>query len=592
MLEELQRANLFIVPLDNERRWYRYHHLWADLLRQRLQQRAASPTGDTQQSVNELHIRASQWFEDNGLEIEAFQHAASANDFERAERLIEGDGVPVHFRGAGTPIRNWLESLPRATLNARPSLWVTYASVLLMTGQPAAVEEKLIAAETALQGTQGQGAEPHDEIRDLVGRIASLRATLAVMQQDAETIIAQSRRALEYLHPNNLPLRTATTWTLGYAYQVQGDRAAASQAYSQVISISKSFGPSIYTTAAILCLGQVQETENHLHLAAESYRQVLILAGDPPEGIAGEAHLGLVRIYYQWNDLAAAEHHGQQCVQLLRQIDNVNTAAALGVWLARLKLAQGDLTGAIEHTAEAEALVRQHGLLFRMPDVVAAQVLILLRQRDLAEAAHLAQTQDLPLSHARVHLAQGDTSAAIALLEPFGHAAEAKGWADEQLQVMVLQAVAYHAHGEKSKAVQLLDDALRLAEPEGFIRIFVDEGTPMTTLLREAAKRGTAPTYVRQLRAALRETWEFGEVRMLREVTGSTPVTQLLIEPLSERELDVLRLLRTELDGPGVARGLMVSVNTMRTHTKNIYTKLGVTSRRAAVRRAEELHLL
>ena len=424
MLEKLERSNLFIVPLDNERRWYRYHHLFADLLRQRLHQRSTSSPRDARDGVAELHIRASQWYEDNGLEIEAFQHAAAANDVERAERLIEGAGVPLHFRGAGAPVRNWLHSLPKAVLDARPSLWVTYASVSMMTGQHTAVEEKLQAAEAALHG-----AEADDTTRDLVGRIASLRATVAVIQHDVETLLAQSRRALEYLHPDNLPLRTAASYTLGYAYQLQGDRAAASRAYAEVIAISTSFGASIYTTAATLSLGQVQEADNQLHLAAETYRRVLILAGDPPRPIACEAHLGLARISYQWNDLHAAEQHGQQCLQLTRQMESVDTFASYGVFLARLRLAQGDLPGAVAVLDEAEAFVRQHHFVFRMPDVAAAQVLMLLRQGNLAAAAQLAQTHDLPISQARVHLAQDDPATALAVLEPVRQQAEAKGWA-------------------------------------------------------------------------------------------------------------------------------------------------------------------
>src|SRR5437763_667848 len=328
-LEYLERANLFLVPLDNERRWYRYHHLFADLLRQRLHQSAASSMRDERKGVAELHIRASQWYEDNGLEIEAFHHAVAANDIERAERLIEGEGVPLHFRGAGAPVRNWLESLPTAVLNARPSLWVTYASALMTTGQTTAVEQKLQAAETALQGT-----EPDDRTTDLVGRIASMRATLAVIQHNVETIITQSRRALEYLDPDNLPVRTATTWTLGYAYQLQGDRAAASQAYAEVISIGKSFGDSIYTLAATINLGQVQEADNQLYLAAESYRRSLQLAGDPPQRMACDAHLGLARVLYEWNDLEAALAHGQQSAQLAPQI-LVDTFAAYEVFVAR-----------------------------------------------------------------------------------------------------------------------------------------------------------------------------------------------------------------------------------------------------------------
>src|SRR3989441_3534594 len=311
-LEYLEHANLFLVPLDNERRWYRYHHLFADLLRQRLQQSTASSTGDERDGVAELHRRASQWYEDNSLAIEAFHHAVAANDIERAERLMEGKGMPLQFRGAMISVLNWLESLPTTILDARPSLWVTYASALTMTGQPiSSVEEKLQAAEAALQE-----AEPDDKTRNLVGHIAAIRAMLAVPRNQVETIIAQSRRALEDLHPNNLPARATAHWTLGYAYQIQGDRAAANQAYTEVISISQASGNSMVTIAATTCLGQVQETENQLSLAAESYRRVLQLAGDPPWPAACEAYLGLARVCYQWNDLEAAQRSEEHTSEL------------------------------------------------------------------------------------------------------------------------------------------------------------------------------------------------------------------------------------------------------------------------------------
>src|SRR5262245_34555583 len=212
-LEYLERANLFIIPLDNERRWYRYHHLFADLLRQRLHQSASSPTGDEKDGVAKFHIRASQWYEDNGLDIEAFHHAAAANDVERAERLIEGKGMPLHFRGAVTPVLNWLKSLPSTVLNARPSLWWRYAALLLVNGQTTGVEEKLQAAEAALQG-----AEPDDKTPHLVGQIAAARATLALTRYQIETMLAQSRRALKYLPPKYLSSRANANWTLGYAY--------------------------------------------------------------------------------------------------------------------------------------------------------------------------------------------------------------------------------------------------------------------------------------------------------------------------------------------------------------------------------------
>jgi LuxR family maltose regulon positive regulatory protein len=581
-LEYIEHANLFLVPLDDERRWYRYHQLFADLLRQRLQQRSASSTGDEVWDVTELHRRASQWFEDNGLEIEAFHHAAAANDVARAERLIEGEGMPLQFRGAGAPVLKWLESLPKTALDARPSLWVTYASALMMTGQHTAVEQKLQAAETALQG-----AEPDDRPQDLVGRIASMRATVAVIQHDVETIIAQSRRALEYLHPDNLPVRTATTWTLGYAYQLQGDRAAASQAYTEVIATGKSFGDSIYTIAATINLGQLQEADNQLSLATRTYRRVLQLAGDPPQPIACEAYLGLARITYQWNDLDTAQQHGQQCLQLTRQMEGVDTFASCEVLLARLKLAQGDVSGAAAVLDEAEAFVRQHSFVFRMPEVADAQVLILLHQGKLAAAAHLAQTHDLPISQARVHLAQRDPSTALAVLEQLRQQAEAKGWADERLKVMVLQAVALHMNGDKDKAVHLLFDALALAAPGGFIRLFIDEGRPMAHLLSEAAAIGMMADYTGKLLAVLE-----AEEQKREDTTSLPPPAQSLLEPLSRRELEVLHLLAQGLSNQEICERLFLALDTVKGHNRKIFDKLQVQRRTEAVARARELGLL
>jgi LuxR family maltose regulon positive regulatory protein len=581
-LDYLEQANLFIVPLDNERRWYRYHHLFTDLLRKRLHQSAAASTGDEGESLDELHIRASAWYEDNGLEIEAFQHAAAANDVARAARLVEGDGMPLTLRGEAAPVLKWLTSLPTTVLNARPSLWVTYASALNFTGQTAAAEQKLQAAEAALEGT-----EPDDKTNDIVGHIAAIRAMLAIGQNQPETIIAQSRRALKYLHPDNLPVRTTTTWMLAHAYHLQGDRTAASRAYTEVISIGQTSGNVISTIAGTTGLGDIQESKNQLYLAAENYRCGLQLFGDQPQLVAVGAYLGLARILYEWNDLDGAEQHGQQGIQLARQSETIDTFAICGVLLARLKLAQGDAAGAIAILAEADQFVRQHNFVDRMPEVVAAQVLTLLHQGDLAAAADLAEKHELPISQARVHLALGETSAALAVLGPLRQQADAKGWEDERLKVMVLQAVALHAHGEKEQAVQLLGDTLAMAEPGGFIRTFVDEGTQMARLLYEAQSRGIAPDYIRRLLAAF-------PVAESEQTTSSQmryPESEL-VEPLSKRELEVLRLLTTELSGPEIAQELMVELSTFRYHTKNIYTKLNENSRRAAVRRAEELNLI
>ena len=418
-----------------------------------------------------------------------------------------------------------------------------------------------------------------------------MRATLAVVQNDAETIIAQSHRALKYLHPDNLPVRTATTWTLGYAYQLQGDRAAASQAYLDVIAASQSSENSIYTTAATLSLGQLQEADNQLALATKTYTRVLQLAGDPPQAIASEAYLGLARICYQWNDLDAAYQHGQQCLQLTRQMESVDTFASYGVFLARLKLAQSDADGAAAVLAETEVFVRQHHFAHLLPVVAAAQVLTLLQQGNLAAAALLAETYDLPISQARVHLAQGDPTAALPLLEALRQQTAAKGWQDEQLKVMVLQAVAHHAHSEPDMALQLLAEALGLAQSGGFIRLFVDEGLPLAQLVSEAAARGIMPDYTGRLLAAFaaENQRNAGEVPHLPLPLATS---QPLIDSLSDRELEILQLIAQGLSNREISERLFLALDTVKGHNSRIYGKLQVQRRTEAVVRAHELGLV
>jgi LuxR family maltose regulon positive regulatory protein len=578
-LEYLEQTNLFIIPLDNERCWYRYHHLFTDLLRVRLNQSIAR---DDIESMTELNMRASEWYEDNGLVIEAFQHAAAANDIERAERLVAGEGVPLQYRGASILVRNWLESLPATELDDRPSLWVTYASALNLTGRAPEAEEKLQAAEAALKN-----AEPGDKTNDIIGQIAAIRAMIAVGQHDLDTIIVQSRRALEYLNPDNLTLRTIASWTLGYTYQLQGDRDAASQAYTEVLSSSQSSGDIISTLAATTGLGNIQESRNQLYLAEESYQRGLELFSDPPQPVACGVYLGLAGMYYEWNELEAAQQYGQLSLQLAQQVENLDTPALSYILLARLKLAQGDTASAFKLITDAEQFVYQHNFVHREPEVATSKVLALLHQDDLAGAARLAEKHALPISQARVFLAQGDTLSALAVLDQYRQQVEAKGVEAERLKVLVLQAVVLHEHGKREKAIQLLGEALAMAEPGGFIRSFVDEGPPMARLLNEVQNLRIAPHYVHRLLAVFL-TKESERTELLKR---GSPETEL-IDPLSERELEVLQLLNTELTGSEIAQELVIALSTFQSHTKSIYSKLNVNNRRAAVLKAESLHIL
>ncbi|MCB0033592.1 MAG: tetratricopeptide repeat protein, partial [Anaerolineales bacterium] len=347
------------------------------------------------------------------------------------------------------------------------------------------------------------------------------------------------------------------------------------------IAQSQKSGNVMTELAATTCIGQIQETENQPHQAAESFQRILQLVGEPPWPAACEAFVGLARIYYQWNDLEAAEQYGQQGLELARQLENVDTPAACGVLLARVKVAQGDTAGALALLEEAAQFVQTRDFGHWNGEIAAVRIHIYLQQGDLTAAAQLAELHKLPFSQARIHLAQNDPTAAFAKLEPLWQQAETQGWADMRLQVLVLQALAYQAADKSTQAIQTAEKALALAASGGLLRPFVDEGPPMASLLREMVKEGTASPFAQQVLAAFGET-----------AVSPSPAAQLLPDPLSERELEVLKLLTTGLTGPEIARELMVSLNTMRTHTKNIYSKLGVNSRRTAVQRAKELNLL
>lgn len=578
-LAYLERANLFIVPLDNERRWYRYHHLFAELLRQRLPQ---SFSEDAENKVNELHIRASTWYEDNELILEAFHHAAAAGDIPRAERLLDNKSIPRHFRGAVTTIMDWLESLPTSVMNSRPWLWWKYASLLLVNGQTTGVEEKLDAAEAALQGV-----ELDDKLRNLIGQIAAARATLALTRYQVDKMFTQSRRALEYLAPDNLAVRTSAKWSMGFAYMLMGDRAGARRSLTEAISLSQISGDIFTTILATIGLGQVQEAENQLYMAAETFQQVLRLSGDPPLQIIYEAYLGLAHIAYEWNDLDAAEQHIRQSLSLARQYDSViDRFIVCEVFLARVKLAQGDVDEAAEILVQASQSARQKNYVYRIPEVAAAQVVTMLRQGDITAAAHLTQTHEIPVSQARVYLAQGDTAAALTILTNLRQQFEAKKLEDERLRVMVLQVTALYKHGEKDEAVGVLGEALRLAEPGGFIRVFVDEGVAIAELLVEALNLGMMPDYIGKLLAA------FEAEHQSSVDHASVSVSSDLIEPLSQRELEVLQLIAQGLSNYEISERLFLALSTVKGHNQKIFDKLAVKRRTEAIARARELGLL
>jgi LuxR family maltose regulon positive regulatory protein len=580
-LEYIERANLFIVPQDNERRWYRYHHLFGDLLRKRLGQNL-TPGG-----IAELHIHASEWYENNDLMLDAFRHAAAANDIERAVRLMESKKMPLHLRGTATAILDWLESLPKSLLDARPALWWKQAALLLRIGQPTGVEAKLQATEAALASTALPGADLDDTTRDLIGNIAAARANVAQVDAQTETIQFQTRRALEYLHPDNLSFRSVAIRSLGFAYYIQGDLAAAGRAYTEAYSLAQAAGNIVDSSLASIRLGQVQEAENQLHLAAETYQGVLPVIEEYSPHNAPLAYLGLARIYYEWNDLDAAEKFGEQSLKLSRQFDQVVDRLVVSeVFLARLKLARRDVTGAMDKILQAEKTSRLKNYTYRLPDITYTRARIQLWHGNVDEAAQLAQNNVMPLMQARVLIAQGNPSEALALVEPQRQQAEVKRLPQRLLLVMAVQSIVLFAQGKKDQAVQVLAEALALAEPGGYIRLFVDEGALMAQVLLEAASRGIRPDYIARVLAVFE-----GEMKD-EQPTASVPGSSFLIEPLSQRELGILKLIAQGLSNREIGERLFLALDTIKGHNRKIFDKLQVQSRTEAIARARELGLL
>jgi LuxR family maltose regulon positive regulatory protein len=519
--------------------------------------------------------------------LEAFRHAATANDLERAIRLMESSKMPLHLRGTVSTILEWLMTLPVTILNAKPALWCKQAEMLLLSGQMSAAEEKLLASEAALDaaGLPINGLD--DATRNLIGKIAAIRSNLAVAQQNAETILIQAQRALEYLLPDNLEYRSSVTRDMGFAYNLQGNRAEAGRCFAKALSIARVLGDKVELLLVLIGLAQMHELENQLYLADECYQQVLPTISDYSILNAGVVYWGKARICYEWNDLDAAEKYGEQSLQLAKQFGQiVHRFIRSEVLLARLKLARGDVGCAMSLLTQAEQVARQQNFLQYMPGIVTVKVLILLRQGDFTAATELASQYDLPISRARVLLAQGNSSDALLLLETHCQQMEAKGWQYEWLRAIVLKAVALFKHGDKKKAVELLGEALAVTEPNGFTRLYLDEGAPMAQLLHEATSHGLMPDYIGKLLAAFE-----AENRRDQSKSDLSPANPL-IDLLSPRELEVLSLIAQGLSNQEICKRLFLALDTVKGHNRRIFEKLQVKRPTEAIIRARELGLI
>jgi LuxR family maltose regulon positive regulatory protein len=598
-LEALHRTNLFTIALDEHGEWYRYHHLFRDALRLRLQQ--------TQPDlIPTLHQRASIWYESAGLLDEAIDHAIAAADLQRAGDLIVNAFLGLWKRGELGVLRRWIENLPAVALDTDPALAFWAGTLFCYTGQLDLAERRLDRAEAHFRAAQA--VEP-DSMDQRLGRVAVLQGMLAARRGLVTEAFARAEQAFALLPADDLVFRGGVYPLLGLAHLIRGDLIAAQQAYEQAAEVARHIDHWFLLTGALGRLVPVQLALGRLHAAAATCRQVLALPIVQSGGVpaAGYAHVGLAEVYYQWNDLTTAADHATTGVAL-------GETSSIADLLYNAVLTCAKVQGALGARAEALAMIqRGHELAPQVGGahlarrVQAMEALVQLRLGQVAAAAHLAHLRtatEAPdplvaeferLVEARWRLATGEPAGAVAILQPLLPAAETAQRQGSMIEILALLARAQAAHNEAATAVATLTRALTLAEPEGYIRLFVDEGPALADLLRAVGRQGSAaplrPYLGRLLTAFADPPLEQAKVPGPGVAQSLTPDTAL-IEPLSEREQEVLQLVAEGASNEQIATALVISIHTVRKHMSNILGKLDVTSRTEAVAHARRLGLL
>jgi LuxR family maltose regulon positive regulatory protein len=597
-LEALERGNFFVVPLDDRRHWYRYHHLFADVLSAHL--RAEHPDQPAP-----LHRRASEWYEQNGLHADAIRHALAAEDFERAAALIERLMPAMRSSRQEAAVLGWLKALPGELFHRRPVLNVHYAGTLLLSGDLEGVEARLRDAERWLDTTADLGERPssssaemvvvdEEEFRSLPGTIALYRAASALAVGDVGNTVTYARRVLDLVPADDHLRRGAAAGLLGLTYWTSGDLEAAYRSHADSMTRVRKAGHITDAIGGVIVLADIRITQGRLHEAMRIYEHSLELAaeqGTPVQRGTADMYVGMSELCRERNDLDAATRHLLRGKELGERAGFPQNPYRRRVAMARIREVQGDLEGALDLLHEAERLYVSDFFPNVRP-VAALKVRVWLGQGRLGEALGWARARGLSagddlsylrefehITLARVLLAlytgdhtDGALHEAIGLLERLLAAAEDGERTGSAIAILVLQALAHQLHGDIPAAIRSLHQALMSAEPEGYVRLFVDEGLPMARLLREAGAHGIMPDYTGKLLAAC-DAEHQGSADA--PALPASPASQPLIEPLSRRELEVLRLFKTELSGPEIAQELVVALSTVRTHTKSIYSQTG-----------------
>jgi LuxR family transcriptional regulator, maltose regulon positive regulatory protein len=593
MLERLERENLFVVLLDDDRVWYRYHHLFADFLRARLRRESPELAG-------ELQLLASGWYENNGQVAEAIGHALSAPDHERAARLIEREVKQAWSRGEGPTVLRWLEALPAGAKRRRPRLFLQHAQALVLIGQPDDVELLLKEAERAAEA-------PGQDRRFLLGFASAVRSWRVRLRGDVPSAVELARRALLLLPDEEGHLRNFAAVSLGDALRAAGDLSAASEAFAEATETGRDAGHVYGTLNAMVWQARVYAERGRLREAEEAYGRALRFVTE--EGVelfppAGVVHIGMADLNYERNDLDGAERDLKSGIKLAEQTKEVSNLVWGYVTLSRVRRARGDEEGALETARQAERVARTSGAELQMALALAWMARLVVARGNVAELAAFEQERATiadnasgalrtvdRLTSARLLHARGRHREELRLLEESRESAEMAGRTDDLVGILTLQALARWAKNDKEQAVSILTQALAMAEPEGYVRTFVDEGPAMADLLSatlEVRQRGHSDPasrvparYLAKLLAALAQE------------DATAAAGQQPHEPvLSERELEVLALIASGESNQEIASKLFITVATVKTHVNNLYRKLGARSRTKAVARAREMNLL
>ena len=611
VLEALERGNLFVVPLDDKRQWYRYHHLFADVLQ-------AHSMEEQPEQVPVRHRRASEWYDHNGMRADAVRHALASEDFERAAGLVELAARDMLGGRQEPMLVEWLKALPDEVVRVRPVLSVYYAFASLSGVGFEAAEARLRDAERWLDSPVDKGERPEtpstemvvvDEegFRSLPGSIAIARAYQAGAVGDVPGIVKYARQALDVLPEGDYLWRGAGAGFLGIAYWTAGELEAAHRTFADGMATLQTAGEVRFQIMGTPVLANIRTAQGRLRDALSTYEQSLQLAEGEDEQIrlaTADLHVGLSELRREQNDLEAATRHLLTSKELGEYAGLPEYRHRWYVSMARMKEAEGDLDGALDLLEEAE---RQY---IGGPDpdvrpIGALKTQVWVAQGRLAEATGWVRERDLSVDDdlsyvrefehttlARVLIARyrserDDRSIdeAIGLLERLLEAAEQWERTGSVIEILVMQALAYEARGDIPFGLVPLERALTLAEPEGYVRIFVDEGDPIHNLLRHAAAGDIASSYARRLLSAFDKPVQPAPRRVKATSTG-------LAEPPTGREVEVLRLVADGMRNQEVADHLFISLATVKRHIANAYGKLGAGHRTEAIARANELNLL